>query len=77
MDIQPVKCSGINSQLKAMQVYVKKMNNMIYDMSHEVYDLMYNGYTQEQSKNAKNVYEQLKEYSKQMSDILEEAIYKE
>lgn len=77
MDIQPITCSGINSQLKAMQTYVKKINNMLYDMGHGVYDLMYHGYTQEQSENAKYIYEQLKEHSKQMSDILEKVIYKE
>lgn len=77
MDIQPITCSGINSQLKAMQTYAKKINNMLYDMGHGVYDLMYHGYTQEQTKNAKLVYEQLKDSSKQMTDILEKAIYKE
>ena len=77
MDIQPITCSGINSQLKAMQTYAKKINNMLYDMGHGVYDLMYHGYTQEQSENAKLVYEQLKDLSKQMTDILEKAIYKE
>ena len=77
MDIQPITCSGVNSQLKTMQIYVKKINNMIYDMGHGIYDLMYHGYTQEQSENAKYVYEQLKEHSKQMSDILEKSIYKE
>lgn len=50
---------------------------MLYDMGHGVYDLMYHGYTQEQTKNAKLVYEQLKDSSKQMTDILEKAIYKE
>lgn len=77
MDIQPITCSGINSQLKAMQTYTKKINNMLYDMGHGVYDLMYHGYTQEQSENAKLVHEQLKDLSKQMTDILEKAIYKE
>lgn len=48
---------------------------MLYDMGHGVYDLMYHGYIQEQTKNAKLVYEQLKDSSKQMTDILEKAIY--
>lgn len=47
MDIQPITCSGINSQLKAMQTYAKKINNILYDMGHGVYDLMYHGYCPE------------------------------
>lgn len=35
MDIQPITCSGINSQLKVMQMHIKKINNMLYDMGYE------------------------------------------
>lgn len=76
MEIQKITCTGLNKQLEEIQLYVEKIDSIVYDMGYGISDLQYHDYTTKQAESAHFVRKELEENIKNIKYILEQAIYK-